>query len=83
MLLTYYKSKNGNTYVFGRGKNADEIEVAKEFVDPYELTLTLVDLNFNGGLAISSCREDLRFFGWDGHVVGDEFRHDTAESFNT
>jgi NAD-specific glutamate dehydrogenase len=67
----------------GSGRNTDEIEVAKEFVVPYELTLTLVNLDFDGGLAISSRREDLRFLGGDGRVARDEFCHDATKSFDT
>lgn len=39
----------------GCGRNAMEVEIAEEFVVPYELTLTLVNLDFDRGLAISSC----------------------------
>jgi len=67
----------------GRGRNADEVEVAKEFVVPYELTLTLENLHFDGGLAISSRREDLRLLGRNGSVPGDEFRHNTTNGFDT
>jgi hypothetical protein len=42
----------------GCGRNTDEVEVAEEFVVTYELTL--VNLDFDGGLTISGYREDLR-----------------------
>jgi hypothetical protein len=64
-------------------RNTNEVEVAKEFVVPYELTSTLIDLDFDGGLTISSCREDLRLLGGNSSVRSDKFCHDTAESFNT
>jgi hypothetical protein len=38
----------------GRGQNADELEVTEELVISYEFTLTLVDLDLNGGLVMGS-----------------------------
>jgi hypothetical protein len=66
----------------GRG-NSNEVEVTEELVVSDKFTFTLVDLDFDGGLTVSSGRECLALLGRNGGVSGDELGHDTTESFNT
>jgi hypothetical protein len=71
----------GNT--FGCWWNTNEVEVTEELVVTNKFTLSLEDLDFDGGLAISGGGEDLGLLGGDGSVTGDEFGHDTTEGLNT
>jgi hypothetical protein len=66
----------------GRG-NANELEVTKELVIADELTLTLVDLDLDSALEISSSGEDLRLLGGDSGVAVDQTSEDTTEGLNT
>ena len=61
----------------------DEVEVPEELVVADELTLSLEDLDLDGGLAVGSSRECLRLLGGGGRVMGDGFGHDTTEGLNT
>lgn len=71
----------GNTTV-GRG-NANQLEVAEELVVTDELTLTLVDLDLDSGLKVSSGGEGLGLLGRDSGVAVDQASEDTAESLDT
>lgn len=70
-----------NTAV-GRG-DTNELEVTKELVVTDELTLTLVDLDLDSSLEVSSRGEDLRLLGGDGGVAVDQTSEDTAEGLDT
>ncbi|KAI3484158.1 hypothetical protein L1887_52864 [Cichorium endivia] len=67
----------------GRGGDAGELEVAEQLVVANKLTLALVDLDVDGGLAIGGGREDLRLLGGDGGVAVDQTREDTSERLDT
>ena len=71
----------GNTTV-GRG-DANQLEVAQHLVVPDKLTLTLVDLDLDGGLHVSSGREGLGLLGGDGGVAVDQTGEDTTQGLNT
>jgi hypothetical protein len=71
----------GDTAV-GR-RDTDKLEVSKQLVVADKLTLTLVDLDFDGALEVGSGREDLRLLGGDGGVAVDQTSEHTAESLNT
>jgi len=66
----------------GRG-NANKLEVSEELVVTDELTLTLVNLDLDGGLEVSSSGEDLGLLGGDGGVAVDQTGEDTAEGLDT
>jgi len=66
----------------GRG-DADKLEVSEELVVTDELTLTLVDLDFDSRLEVSSSGEDLGLLGGDGGVAVDQTSEDTAEGLDT
>ena len=70
----------GNTFE-GR-RNANQIEITQECV-PDELTFTLVDLDLDGCLAISSCREYLQLLRRDSCVAVYGLGHDTAKGLVT
>jgi hypothetical protein len=63
--------------------DTDKLEVAEHLVVLNELTLTLVDLDLDSGLEISSGGEDLGLLGRNGGVTVDQTSEDTAESLNT
>jgi hypothetical protein len=63
--------------------DASKVEVTQELATLYEFTLTLVDLDLNGGLAIGSGQGYLRLLRRNGSVTANEFRHDSTESFDT
>ena len=63
--------------------DADKLEVAEELVVADKLTLTLVDLDLNGRLEVSSGGEDLRLLGGDGGVAVDQTGEDTTEGLDT
>lgn len=67
----------------GGRRNADKVEITEELVIADELTLSLEDLDFNGGLAVSGGREDLRLLGRNGGVTRNEPGHDTAKGLDT
>jgi len=71
----------GNTTVGGR--NADKLEVSEHLVVTDKLTLTLVDLDLDSGLHVSSGGEGLRLLGGDGGVTVDQTGEHTAEGLNT
>lgn len=71
----------GNT--LGGRWDTDEVEVAEHLVVADELTLSLVDFDLDGGLAVSSGGEDLGLLGGDGGVTVDELGHDSTESLDT
>ncbi|KAH0238726.1 hypothetical protein KCV06_g321, partial [Aureobasidium melanogenum] len=64
-------------------RNTNKLEVSEELVVADELTLTLVDLDLDGGLEVSSGGEDLRLLGRNGGVAVDQAGEDTAEGLNT
>lgn len=66
----------------GRG-DADKLEVAEQLVVADKLTLTLVDLDLDGALEVSSGGEDLRLLGGNGGVAVDQTGEDTAEGLDT
>lgn len=70
-----------NTTV-GRG-DTDKLEVAQKLVVADELTLTLVNLDLDGALEISSGGEDLGLLGGDSGVTVDQTREDTTEGLDT
>ena len=63
--------------------DANELEVTKELVVANELTLTLVDLDLDSALEVSSGREDLGLLGGDSGVTVDQTGEDTTKSLNT
>ena len=71
----------GNTTV-GRG-DTDKLEVAEHLVVLDELTLTLEDLDLDGGLEISSGGEDLGLLGGNSGVAVDQTSEDTTEGLDT
>jgi hypothetical protein len=79
----YIKSDLNLRDTLGCRWNTNEVEVAQEFVVSYELTLTLIDLDFDGSLPISGRRENLRLLGRNSHVARDKFGHDATKGFNT
>ncbi len=66
-----------------RGGDADKLEVSEELVVLDELTLTLVNLDLDGGLEVGSGGEDLRLLGGDGGVAVDQTGEDSTESLDT
>lgn len=71
----------GNTAV--SGGNANKLEVAQHLVVTDELTFTLVDLDLDSGLHVSSGGEGLGLLGGDGGVAVDQTGEDTAEGLDT
>ena len=67
----------------GRRGNTGKLEVAEQLVVSDKLTLTLVDLDVDGSLTISSGGEDLALLGGDGGVTVDESGEDTTKSLDT
>ena len=67
----------------GCRRDADEVEVAQKLVVTDELSLSLVDLNLDGSLAVGGGGESLRLLGGDGGVSGDKLGHDTTEGLDT
>jgi hypothetical protein len=65
------------------GGNANKLEVAQHLVVTDELTLTLVDLDLDSGLHVSSGGEGLGLLGGDGGVAVDQTGEDTAEGLDT
>jgi len=66
----------------GRG-NANQLEVAEELVVADKLTLTLVDLDLDSALEVSSGGEDLGLLGGDSGVTVDQTGEDTTEGLDT
>jgi len=71
----------GNTAV--RRWDTDKLKVSEELVVTDELTLTLVDLDLDSALEVSSSGEDLGLLGGDGGVAVDQAGEDTAEGLDT
>ena len=71
----------GNTAWSGR--DAGELELAKEVVVLCEGAFTLEDLDQDGGLVVGSGGEDLALAGGDDGVTGDELGHDTTGGLDT
>lgn len=65
------------------GGDANKLEVAQHLVVTDELTLTLVDLDLDSGLHVSSGGEGLGLLGGDGSVAVDQTGEDTAEGLDT
>ena len=65
------------------GRDASELELAKEVVVLGEGAFTLVDFDQDGGLVVGSGGENLALAGGDDGVPGDEFGHDTASGLDT
>ena len=51
--------------------------------EEWRAKLTLLYLNGDSLLVIGGSGENLRFFGWDNWVTGDEFSHNTTDSLDT
>jgi hypothetical protein len=66
-----------------RRGDANELEVAEELVVTDKLTLTLVDLDLDSGLEVSSGGEGLGLLGGNSGVAVDQTGEDTAEGLNT
>lgn len=66
----------------GRG-DAGKLEVAEHLVVADHGTLSLEDLDLDGGLAVGSGRVSLRLLGRDGGVAGDERREDSSKGLDT
>ena len=62
--------------------DANEVEFDKQLVVPDQLTLTLEDLDLNGGLTVGSSQEGLRLLRRDCGAPGNEFGHNTTESLD-
>lgn len=63
--------------------DTNKLEVAEKLVVADKLTLTLVDLDLDGGLEVSGSGEDLGLLGWDGSVAVDQTGEDTTEGLDT
>jgi len=63
--------------------NISKIELTKELVLSNHGSLTLEDSDGDNGLVISSSRENLRFFSWDGSISLYHLSHDTTVGFNS
>ena len=66
-----------------RRRNADEIELPEELVIVRHFALALEDSNGHSGLIVGGGREYLALFCRDRGVALDQFREDSAESFDT
>jgi len=66
-----------------RGGDAVEVELSEEMVILGHLTLTLANLDVNGGLVVNLGGEGRGLLGGDASVPGDEHGHDTADGLNT
>ena len=71
----------GNTA--GSGGDADKLEVSEHLVVLDKLTLTLEDLDLDGGLHVRGSGESLGLLGGDGGVTIDQTSEDTAEGLDT
>jgi hypothetical protein len=71
----------GHTTV-SRG-NANKLEVAKQLVVAYKLTLTLVNLDLNSALEVGGGGEDLGLLGRNGGVAVDQTGEDTSKGLDT
>jgi hypothetical protein len=71
----------GDTLV-GRG-DTGKLEVSELLVVSDHGSLSLVDLDLDGGLTVNGGRESLRLLGGDSGVSGDERREDTSEGLDT
>ena len=63
----------------GRGRDADQLELAEHLVVGGHLTLALVDLDLHLGLAVGSGGEHLGLFGWDGGVARNQLGEDASQ----
>lgn len=64
-------------------RDANQLEVTKQLVVLDKLTLTLVHLNLDSSLEVSSGGESLRLLGGDGGVAVDQTSEDTTEGLDT
>jgi hypothetical protein len=64
-------------------RDTNKLEVSEKLVVLDELTLTLVNLNLDGGLEVGSGGEDLRLLGRDSSVSVDQTSEDTTKSLDT
>lgn len=71
----------GDTLV--RRGDSRELEVSEELAVSDHGSLSLVNLDLDGGLSIGGGGKGLRLLGGDGSVSGNEGGHDSSESLNT
>lgn len=67
----------------GCRRKASELEVTEKLVVSNQLSLTLVNLNLDGGLTVGGCGESLGLLGRDSGVSVDETSEDTTKSLDT
>merc|ERR1711931_467975 len=65
------------------GWDAGKVELSKEMVVLGHGSLTLVDLDGDGGLVVAVGGEGLGLLGWDGGVPLDQAGHDSSSGLNT
>ena len=66
-----------------RSRNTFQIKFTQSLVAGSHFTFTLIDLDRYGRLIVFSCRENLAELRWNGRVLLDHLRHDTAQGFDT
>lgn len=67
----------------GGGRDSIEVEFSKRVIIFGHLSFSFEDLDEDTGLVIGISGEDLRFFGGDGGVSGDQVGHDSSGGFNS
>ena len=65
-----------------RGRNVFEIKLPQRFVAARDFALALQNMHGDGGLAVDGGRKNLRRFGRNRRVFGDEFGHHAAFGFD-
>ena len=82
MTLTDVKGDFDLGHAPGRGRDADQLELAEHLVVGGHLTLALVDLDFHLGLAVGGSGEHLGLLGGDGRVARNELGEHASQSLD-